>query len=74
MVAKIDKLDVFKEVNTIDALAGGDILKWEKVVNLEYELVFVKLYKSKLEAEYQERLSKVLKAKSEREARLHKKR
>ena len=39
-------------------------MKWEKVINLPYDVVFVKLFKSKMESEYQDRSSEVLKAKN----------
>jgi len=57
-------LDVFKEHKTIDALAGGDILKYEQVLEMPYETVFVKLWYEKEMAEYQKRLHEIIRNKT----------
>lgn len=36
-------LDKFKEINIVDSLAGGDILKWESIQDLPYFDVFIKM-------------------------------
>lgn len=36
-------LDKFKEINIVDSLAGGDILKWESIQELPYFDVFIKM-------------------------------
>ena len=54
--AGIGKLSQFNELNIIDTLAGGDILKWKKIINLTWLDVFNKLYKNKVEAEIKEAL------------------
>lgn len=36
-------LDKFKEINIVDSLAGGDILKWEAIQELPYFDVFIKM-------------------------------
>lgn len=36
-------LDRFKEINIVDSLAGGDILKWEQIQELPYFDVFIKM-------------------------------
>lgn len=56
-----DKLIQFGELNVIDALAGGDILKWEAVENMPYHKIFDKLYKNKIEADINKALSKMKK-------------
>lgn len=45
----IDRLNQFGDLNTIDILANGDILKWADVLELEWWDVFNKLYKTKVE-------------------------
>lgn len=49
--------------NTIDALAGGDILKHEQVQLLEYNTAFMKLLHNKKTNLFQKNLSEVLKTK-----------
>lgn len=49
LAAGIRNLDVLGTVNTVDLLAGGDILKWEKVRGLPYSEVFNKLLKNAIE-------------------------
>lgn len=44
-----EQLNQFGDLNTIDALAGGDILKWEMILKLDWWDVFNKLYKTKIE-------------------------
>lgn len=36
-------LDKFKEINIVDSLAGGDILKWNDIQDLPYFDVFIKM-------------------------------
>lgn len=36
-------LDKFKEINIVDSLAGGDILKWNDIQELPYFDVFIKM-------------------------------
>lgn len=54
--AGIENLNQFGDLNTIDALAGGDILKWELVLKLEWWDVFNKLYKTKIENDIRKNL------------------
>jgi hypothetical protein len=54
--AGIEKLNVFGELNVIDVLAGGDILKWKKVLKLAWIDVYNKLYKNKIEQEIRDNL------------------
>lgn len=56
--AGINELDQFGIINTIDILAGGDILKWRKVENLRYNVIFDKLYKNAIETRIQKNLVK----------------
>lgn len=62
IAAGIHELNELGEINVIDQLAGGDILKWELVEQLPYYKVFDKLKKNTVEAkvnkEYQKIISK----------------
>lgn len=44
VAAGVDRLDKFGELNIIDAIASGDVLKWDAVKKLPYEYVFAKQY------------------------------
>jgi len=57
--AGVSELDQFGELNVIDHLAGGDILKWKKVKKLPYYTVFDKLHKSKVEAQIHKNYQKI---------------
>ena len=57
--AGIKKLDVFGDLNSIDALAQGDILKWDAIQELPYEVVFTKLMKMAIEGDITKKLSKM---------------
>lgn len=61
--AGIRELDVLGDVNTIDSLAGGDILKWEAVRQMPYSEVFNKLLKNTIEARINKRLVEINKQK-----------
>ena len=54
--AGITDLDILGDVNLIDALAGGDILKWEAIEALPYEKIFDKQLKNVIEQRIQKRL------------------
>ncbi len=58
--AGIDKFNQFGANNTIDALAGGDILKYEQILKIDYNTIFVKLYRSKIEHDYEKKYSKIM--------------
>lgn len=61
LAAGINELNIFGDLNTIDMLAGGDILKWEEVKKLSYQKVFDKQLKcikeAKFQKEYQKRVT-----------------
>lgn len=46
-------------MNLVDALAGGDILKWETVMQMQYNSVFTKLRMFKTDSEVQRRLHEI---------------
>lgn len=64
--AGIERLNELGETNLIDALANGDILKWEKIKALPYHKVFDKQRKMKLEADIQKDLARIQKEKAKR--------
>jgi hypothetical protein len=51
-------------MNTVDALCNGDILKWESILQLPYEKVYVKLLMNKATNKYQERYSEIIRRKN----------
>ncbi len=65
IVAGIDDLNKFGDLNTIDALAGGNILKWQQVLELPYEDVYNKLLKTKTEEDIKKRLETIYKSKNQ---------
>ena len=60
--AGIQSFEKFKYINTINALAGGDVTKWEDILAMPYERVLTKLLLNKTEAEYQKRYADLLQA------------
>jgi len=60
--AGIQAFEKFKYINTINSLAGGDITKWDTILNMPYERLLTKLLLSKTEADYQKRYSELLQA------------
>ena len=54
--AGVSDLNIFQEINVIDGLAGGDLLKWAEIEQLEYEKVYTKLLKNKTENNIAEHL------------------
>lgn len=57
--AGINRLDQFGLLNTIDNLANGDILKYDEVRKLRYNVVFDKQYRDIILKEIQDKLSKI---------------
>ena len=53
--AGIKAFEKFGYINAVDALAGGDPLRWEAVLNLSYEVFFMKQLLRKTQFEYQEK-------------------
>lgn len=49
--AGIERMNIFGELNIINTLANGDLLKYEEVKNIPYEDVFNKLLMDKIESE-----------------------
>ena len=61
--AGIRELDVLGDYNTIDSLAGGDILKWEAIRQMKYSEVFNKLLKNTIESRINKRMVEINKQK-----------
>ena len=62
--AGISELNQFGDLNTIDTLAGGDMLKWDLILEKEWWDVFNKLLKDKIERDIQKRYSIIQQNKS----------
>jgi hypothetical protein len=54
--AGAEDLNQFGALNTIDSLAGGDILRWKAILQIEWWDVFNKLYKTKIENDIRKNL------------------
>lgn len=67
LAAGIRSLDILGVTNTIDALAGGDVTKWDEVRRLPYSVCFDKQLKNVLEAEIQKKM--IEQAKNEQKKR-----
>ena len=57
--AGINKLDQFGLINTLDNLAKGDILKYDLIRELPYNVVFDKQYMEVVKADIEKKLSKI---------------
>ncbi|MCC8409780.1 hypothetical protein LJ707_12645 [Mucilaginibacter sp. UR6-1] len=60
--AGIQAFEKFKHINTLNALSGGDVTKWDDIMNMPYERLLTKLLLNKTEAEYQRRYTEMLQA------------
>lgn len=58
--AGVKNFEPFKYINTVNALANGDVTKWDEVMNLPYDRLLTKLLLNKTEAAYQKRYSELL--------------
>ena len=58
--AGIMMFDQYKHMNIVKALAGGDILKYNDVLMLDYNTVFLHLRMSKTESDYQKAYNKIM--------------
>ncbi len=59
--AGIKQLDKYGMMNLIDSLAGGDLLKYESVLMMEYGVAFTKLRMNKDAKLFRRRYSEVIK-------------
>lgn len=58
IAAGIEDFDQLDDVPVVDSIAGGDIRKWNEVLELPYGQVLRKMLLNKIQNEYNERLSK----------------
>lgn len=66
LASGIQKLDEFGALTTIDNLAGGDILKYEKIKALPYSEIYQKLKLDKVQAEIKEKYENIITEKAKR--------
>lgn len=66
VAAGISELDRFGDHNMIDALAGGDVLKWEQVKKLPYYRVFEKQFMNVKNREVSKNYERIMRDKSKR--------
>jgi len=64
--AGVDMFLKFGVMNTVKALANNNILNYEKVLQIEYNTVFIHLKMKKAEGIYQDNYSKILQQKNKR--------
>lgn len=58
--AGVKMFDEFGVMNTIDSLANGNILNYDKVLKIDYNTVFIKLKMLKFASQYKENYSKIM--------------
>jgi len=58
--AGIAAFEPFRYIDTVNALAGGDVSRWDAIMALPYDRVLTKLLLNKTEAAYQKRYSELL--------------
>lgn len=63
MQAGIHELDPLGDVNLIDSLSDGDILKWDSIKKMRYSVIFDKRLKNTIEARINKRLIDLNKSK-----------
>lgn len=61
--AGIRELDVLGDINMVDTLANGDVLKWNEVRQLPYSTVFNKMLKNTIEARINKKMIEINKLK-----------
>ena len=59
ILAGVDKLGIFGDAYTIDKLTGNDITKINELMNMEYEEVFMKMWRDVYMNDYEKRLEKI---------------
>lgn len=58
LASGINELNIFGDLNLIDMLAGGDIMKWEQIRLISYQTIFDKQLKTVKEAKFQKEYAK----------------
>ncbi|HNQ20436.1 MAG TPA: hypothetical protein PKI46_05185 [Bacteroidales bacterium] len=64
IMAGVELLNQYGDIATIDALAGGDILRWQQIELLPWQIVFTKLCMDKDKAQIQENYLEIIKNKN----------
>ncbi len=64
--AGVEKLKQFGVLTTIDSLAGGNVLKWQSILEERYSTVYTKMYMNKVRSEVEERYSEIMERKKNR--------
>lgn len=64
--AGVDMFSKFGVMNTVKALANNDVLNYDKVLQIEYNTVFIHLLMNKVQGIYQDNYRKVLQQKNKR--------
>lgn len=54
-----ERLAIFGIYNTLDTLSGGDILRYEKILDLPYSDVFTKMYMNRVKADIEMEMSQL---------------
>lgn len=62
-LAGIENFNQLGHFNTIDMIAGGDVLKYETVLALDYNTIFNKLFLSNLTTKFERKYSEIMKPK-----------
>lgn len=57
--AGISEMSKFEELNIVDDLAGGDMLKWKLIERMPYKMVYIKLLKNKTYSGVQKRFQEM---------------
>ena len=65
IMAGVEKMQVYGDLNTIDQLAGGDMLKWNEIEKMPWQYVFTKLCMEKDRADIQESYSEIIRLKNQ---------
>lgn len=60
IAAGVHELNELGEINVIDSLAGGDILKWAEIEKLPYHRIFDKLKKNTVESKVNKEYQKIV--------------
>jgi hypothetical protein len=60
MRAGIQMFDEFGVMNTVDSLAQGNVLNYEKILEIDYNTIFIKLKMIKFASIYKENYSKIM--------------
>lgn len=68
VLAGIHKMRIYGDLNIINLLAGGDVLKWSEVEKLPYQHIFTKLCMDKDSAEIQENYNEIIRLKNRPDA------